>query len=56
MAKAAAQGGVAAGGAVAMKYDPSARLKTVPRMFNAATPTTRWVSFFAPITHSTMCW
>ncbi|TEB25534.1 hypothetical protein FA13DRAFT_1756583 [Coprinellus micaceus] len=41
MAKAAAQGGVAAGVAVAMKYDPSARLKTVPRMFNAATPTTR---------------
>lgn len=40
-AKAAAQGGVAAGAAVAMKYDPSARLKTVPRMFNAATPTTR---------------
>lgn len=44
-AKAAAQGGVAAGAAVAMKYDPSARLKTVPRMFNAATPTTRCVVF-----------
>ncbi|RXW19673.1 hypothetical protein EST38_g6184 [Candolleomyces aberdarensis] len=39
--QAAAQGGAAAGAAVAVKYDPSARLKTVPRLFNAATPTTR---------------
>ncbi|KAJ2922393.1 hypothetical protein H1R20_g14709, partial [Candolleomyces eurysporus] len=38
--QAAAQGGSAAGAAVAVKYDPSARLKTVPRLFNAATPTT----------------
>ena len=43
-AQAAAQGGAAAGAAVAIKHDPSARLKTVPRLFNAATPITRFVA------------
>lgn len=43
MAKAAREGGTAAGVAIAMKHDPSARLKTVPRMFNPSTPTTRFV-------------
>ncbi|KAF6751157.1 hypothetical protein DFP72DRAFT_816916 [Ephemerocybe angulata] len=41
MAKAAREGGTAAGVAIAIKHDPSARLKTVPRMFNPSTPTTR---------------
>lgn len=40
-AKAAAQGGAAAAAAVVAKFDPSARLKTMPRLFNAATPGTR---------------
>lgn len=40
-AKAAREGGSAAAAAIAMRHDPSARLKTVPRMFNAATPSTR---------------
>lgn len=56
-AKAAAQGGAAAGAAIAMKYDPSARLKTVPRMY-AATPTTRCVncpSLFPFALHFAFC-
>jgi len=40
-AKMAASGGVGAAAAMAVKHDPSARLKTVPRLFTAATPTTR---------------
>ncbi|KAH6910707.1 hypothetical protein BKA70DRAFT_1271306 [Coprinopsis sp. MPI-PUGE-AT-0042] len=40
-AKAAATGGAAAVAAVVAKFDPSARLKTMPRLFNAATPGTR---------------
>jgi RNA polymerase-associated protein RTF1 len=42
-AKAAATGGAAAVAAVVAKFDPSARLKTMPRLFNAATPGTRYV-------------
>lgn len=41
LAAAASRGGAAAAAAVHTKFDPSARLKTMPRMFNAATPTTR---------------
>ncbi|KAG2007226.1 hypothetical protein CC2G_014939 [Coprinopsis cinerea AmutBmut pab1-1] len=40
-AKAALTGGAGAAAAVATKHDPSARLRTMPRLFNAATPSSR---------------